>query len=391
MLNAQMPLLVQVAGILLSLSTFVFLYRRAKRGVFLDWARSWFCLLLGVVSGAVHSPGVATEFYCVSQFFLLLHAAFLLRGVLRYRRGESLRAGGLVVWVPAALVIALASTYLAPAPLVRAVAVSVILVVCYVWTAYEFARIPTRGVGRVLLAGTFVTWALARAVYVRVAIALNRPSELQSFFSTAALIDTVIVVAVGMGVAILTFEAAEESRVRLAENLVDVQGKLREVAIRDALTGLYNRYYFNDVIRREIDRVRRYKMPFGVLQVAADGFGDYGREHGIAQAGELLLFLGNYLRASVRESDMVFRWEADTFLVVLGNTNEPGAELKARELQERLAGVAGYERFGRFTISIGWAAYDGTGEFPAALQEAESRLEEGRTPGVTGTADSAIS
>jgi diguanylate cyclase (GGDEF)-like protein len=390
MLNAQMPLLVQVAGILLSLSTFVFLHRRAQQEVFLDWARSWFCLLLGVVAGAVNTPGIVKEFYCVSQFFLLLHAAYLLRGVLRYRTGKAMPGGGLILWVPAALAVALAATYLGPAPL-RAVAVSFILAACYTMTAFEFARTPTRGVGRVLLAGTFATWAVARLVYVRFALVLNRPAVLQSFFSSAALIDTVIVVAVGMGVAILTFEATEESRVRLAENLVDVQGKLSEVAIRDALTGLYNRYYFNDVIRREIDRVRRYKTPFGVLQVAADGFAEYGHEHGIAQAGELLLFLGNYLRASVRESDIVFRWEADTFLVVLGNTNELGAELKARELQEHLAGVAGYERFGRFTISIGWAAYDGTSEFPATLQEAETRLEESRAPGVAGSTDSAIS
>ena len=87
-----------------------------------------------------------------------------------------------------------------------------------------------------------------------------------------------------------------------------------EAGIRDPETGLYSRYYFDEVIGRELERARRHAFELSVVSVVLD-FGTKGpaREETL----QTLVAAGRVLEANTRETDLVFRWETDEFLVLL--------------------------------------------------------------------------
>ena len=108
------------------------------------------------------------------------------------------------------------------------------------------------------------------------------------------------------------------------------------MGIRDRLTGLYNRHYFNDVIRRELARSRRHGVAISVLLIDVDRFKQINDVRGHQIGDEVLQFVANYLTACVRESDLVFRWGGDEFLVLLTQADEASAAQKAEELSRSL-------------------------------------------------------
>jgi diguanylate cyclase (GGDEF)-like protein len=86
--------------------------------------------------------------------------------------------------------------------------------------------------------------------------------------------------------------------------------------IRDVVTGLYVREYFDDVIARELERSRRHGIALSVVSVVLVNSAE------VAEAGEeaivaVLAETATELQRIVRETDHLFRWEADEFLALL--------------------------------------------------------------------------
>jgi len=90
---------------------------------------------------------------------------------------------------------------------------------------------------------------------------------------------------------------------------------------------------------------------------------------------EVLQFVANYLTACVRESDLVFRWGGDEFLVLLTHSDEATAAQKAEELGRHLPHIPGAEQL-QPTLSVGWATHRPKAEFPKTLAEADARMYE---------------
>ena len=106
---------------------------------------------------------------------------------------------------------------------------------------------------------------------------------------------------VGVGIIILLFEASQAELRREMERLVESDSQVKEMGIRDRLTGLYNRHYFNDVIRRELARSRRHGVAISVLLIDVDRFKEINDVRGHQIGDEVLQFVANYLTACVRE------------------------------------------------------------------------------------------
>ena len=77
---------------------------------------------------------------------------------------------------------------------------------------------------------------------------------------------------VGVGIIILLFEASQAQLQQEMQRLVESDSQVKEMGIRDRLTGLYNRHYFNDVIRRELARSRRHAAALSGLLIDVDRF-----------------------------------------------------------------------------------------------------------------------
>ena len=366
-------LLVQAAGTVLLFIVFLLLYRKFRRPAFLDWIASWAFFLASIgllaISQAEALRRVAIPLLEVA---LLAHVFFLLRGVWRFRRQEAVSRPVEMLWALPILAVAWwLSTMTAPeAP------VAFLRAAAYVITALAFALTPGSVGGRAILSSSFFLWA-AELVFVG-SERIRHPNlaAMPPLYTYAPFVEMFLEMTVGVGIIILLFEASQSQLQQEMQRLVESDSQVKEMGIRDRLTGLYNRHYFNDVIRRELARSRRHGGALSVLLIDVDRFKEINDVRGHATGDGVLQFVANYLTACVRESDLVFRWGGDEFLVLLTQANEASAAQKAEELANRhLPKIPGDERL-RIDLSVGWATHHPNSEFPKTLAEADARMYE---------------
>lgn len=115
----------------------------------------------------------------------------------------------------------------------------------------------------------------------------------------------------------------------------------RDQALRDPLTGLFNRRHLTDYLAREIPRYLRRQSPLSLLLLDLDGFKAFNDTHGHLQGDTLLAQVAASLAVAVRESDVVTRFGGDEFVVVLPATAGEAARRIAWELTRIMPGGVG--------------------------------------------------
>jgi diguanylate cyclase (GGDEF)-like protein len=132
-------------------------------------------------------------------------------------------------------------------------------------------------------------------------------------------------------------------------------------SITDELTGVYNRRYFNELLRRETARSERYGNSFALLMIDIDGFKAYNDAHGHLEGDRALQQIASLFKRHARRTDLVARWGGEEFALIMIEVEKEKAVL----LAERLRGVIESAHLEgekpallrRLTISIGIAAY----------------------------------
>jgi diguanylate cyclase (GGDEF)-like protein len=144
-----------------------------------------------------------------------------------------------------------------------------------------------------------------------------------------------------------------------------LHAEVEQLAIRDPLTGLYNRRYFDEALDRLLAGWHRARAdarpPVAVIMLDLDLFGDFNKRHG-HQVGDLVLrsFAG-ILRNRFRASDLVARMGGEEFVVVLEGATREDAERVAEEVRVALESLNLSNEDGerlRVTVSGGCAQLD---------------------------------
>ena len=153
-------------------------------------------------------------------------------------------------------------------------------------------------------------------------------------------------------------------RKRHEEQLAEVNARmfevLREQAVRDPLTGLFNRQYLDETLMREIRRDRRRRAPFSLVMLDIDHFKVFNDTYGHAAGDEVLKELGKLLRDTVRASDIACRYGGEEFVVVLLDADLaaalPTVERICLDIKQKQCIYRGQELPG-ITVSAGLAQY----------------------------------
>lgn len=174
----------------------------------------------------------------------------------------------------------------------------------------------------------------------------------------------------------------EQSQIQL-EQIEDLQTMLHDQAIRDPLTGLFNRRYLDETLDREVSRAKRSARPISLIVLDIDRFKNLREEHG-HRAGQLMQqALANLLRDQSRLADIACHIDEDFVMVLPG----AGSDVAMRRAEQWRASFAemrvpfeGIELSA--TISLGVAVYpfhsdDGN----SLLRAAEQALAEAKTAG----------
>lgn len=170
-------------------------------------------------------------------------------------------------------------------------------------------------------------------------------------------------------------------RERLYSNhLEDLSQRLRTMAYRDVLTGLYNHRYFHEQLGHEIDRSVRYGQPLTVMLMDMDNFKVINDVYGHLVGDKFLSMVGQIIAKQVRSSDVPARYGGDEFAVILPNTTAEDAALTADKLAEAVAQAASMHaaaEAARMGISVGFATCPADARLASDLLEvADRRLYE---------------
>jgi diguanylate cyclase (GGDEF)-like protein len=126
------------------------------------------------------------------------------------------------------------------------------------------------------------------------------------------------------------------ARVRTQLTLKQLQDRLRRMARTDALTGLYNRGYFETRLAYEYRRRTRYGRPFTCLVIDIDHFKRVNDTRGHRFGDLVLKDVGRILLESFRSVDTVARYGGEEFVVLLPETDLAGAALAAARMADRV-------------------------------------------------------
>lgn len=155
---------------------------------------------------------------------------------------------------------------------------------------------------------------------------------------------------------------------------VQLHAQVMELSLRDPVTGLRNRRYFELFLRTEVERCRRYNRDLAVLMIDLDNFKDYNDAFGHLAGDEALRRVGECILSAVQRGvDIVARYGGEEFVVILSETDDMGAAGVAESIRVAVESFSGLKR--RLTVSIGVAAAWGeTIQAEQLLQRADDAL-----------------
>ena len=135
---------------------------------------------------------------------------------------------------------------------------------------------------------------------------------------------------------------------------------LRQQALRDKLTGLYNRRFVDEAIELELHRAARTSTPFSIIMFDVDHFKRFNDTHGHDAGDSVLSQLGRVLLSSARKSDIPCRFGGEEFLFLLSGIDMEDAFIWAQQLCSSIADQDFRHEgqpLGQVTISCGVATF----------------------------------
>ncbi len=141
----------------------------------------------------------------------------------------------------------------------------------------------------------------------------------------------------------------------LREEIRRLEG-YRTMAYRDDLTGLYNRRFFDERLREELARARRWTWPCSLIAIDIDEFKEINDSFGHTTGDEVLAWVARFLAKHMREIDVACRTGGDEFSIILPYTDVSGVTTVVNRLRQNVQSSKVRQGL-RVSLSIGSATY----------------------------------
>jgi len=173
------------------------------------------------------------------------------------------------------------------------------------------------------------------------------------------------------------------ARVKTQLKLKKYQEKLKELATKDPLTGLYNRGYFMEVVEIFQKNKKRYGKSLSVILMDIDNFKKINDTYGHDIGDEVLKTLAKILKENIRKSDIPVRFGGEEFLLLLPETKLNQAAELAERIRKNVEDATVFTHNGsiKFTVSIGVAEVYSNEEVEKAIIRADNALYEAKRSG----------
>jgi diguanylate cyclase (GGDEF)-like protein len=175
-------------------------------------------------------------------------------------------------------------------------------------------------------------------------------------------------------------------RARLRQQKRELESALvqiRDLAMRDELTGLFNRRQMSELMALELRRCERSGQPLLLAQLDIDLFKEINDTHGHTAGDRALKAFADVVSGELRSGDVLARWGGEEFVLLLSEARKS----HAAELLERLrksvecASIPGDGEDIGMTVSIGWTEHQRGEPLEATLERADSALYEAKRMG----------
>lgn len=144
-------------------------------------------------------------------------------------------------------------------------------------------------------------------------------------------------------------------------------------AIRDSLTGIYNRRHFQRQLSAEFDRSRRYRTSFSLVMIDVDRFKSINDTHGHKTGDRVLVEVARLMGASLRQSDLAARYGGEEFVLLLPETSAEAAAIVAERLRVQVAQLEFHDPdlhpIGRVSASFGVTEFEISDQDPQEILE----------------------
>jgi diguanylate cyclase (GGDEF)-like protein/PAS domain S-box-containing protein len=158
----------------------------------------------------------------------------------------------------------------------------------------------------------------------------------------------------------LSFKTTFAGQVGLSIANIRLREALRTQSVRDALTGLYNRRYLEEVLEREIRRAGRAAQSLGIVMLDLDHFKRFNDTYGHEAGDAVLRETAAFLLKNVRAEDFVCRFGGEELVVILPTADLEGARTRAERLRSKMRELTIMHQgksLGMVTFSVGVAAF----------------------------------
>ena len=179
----------------------------------------------------------------------------------------------------------------------------------------------------------------------------------------------------------LNFLGLFAKQIELAITIADLFQAVKEQAITDGMTGLYNRRYFEEYIKKEAIRAMRQNQKFTVIGLDLDHLKQINDTYGHNYGDIAIKTIAEVLKSNARAIDIAARMGGEEFNLILPGVDIEGGCIAAERIRKAIEAVE-LEKIGHITASLGVATYpDQSDDLEELLELTDQAMYESKRNG----------